>query len=227
MLASTVATFQDNSSHGEDSLLVRDLGGGAFLDVVLDGVTGHGGEEASRSVAAALEAASISSIDDVIAVLEDQNEEFFQVGGGRFLLTTVSGALYLEGKLHIVSAGDSPAYHLHGSSFDQLAGRIGGLLRGGAVKVIGGDETLTLTRVEIDIGPGDRLMLATDGVSDNLETSDLKGIVQDATSVEQASSKVQTTVKERLDAGLAPSAMGGRYWHDDQTAVFRFFDAGD
>ena len=56
MLASSVATFQDNSSHGEDSFLVRDLGSGAFLDVVLDGVTGHGGEEASQSVAAALDA---------------------------------------------------------------------------------------------------------------------------------------------------------------------------
>ena len=47
MIPSTYATFQDNSSHGEDSLLVKDLGGGSFLDVVLDGVTGHGGGEAS------------------------------------------------------------------------------------------------------------------------------------------------------------------------------------
>jgi serine/threonine protein phosphatase PrpC len=110
MLASTVATLQDNSTHGEDSYLVRDLGNNAFLDVVLDGVTGHGGEEASRSVAEALESASISSIEDVIAILEDQNEEFFQVGGGRFLLTTVSAALFLGEKLYVISAGDSPAY---------------------------------------------------------------------------------------------------------------------
>ena len=226
MLASSVATFQDNSSHGEDSFLVRDLGSGAFLDVVSDGGTGHGGEEASQSVAAALDAVTINSIDDIVAVLDDQNEEFFQVGGGRFLLTTISAALYLDGKLYIVSAGDSPAYHSHGDAFDQLAGRIGGLLRGGAVKVIGGDSTLTLTRLEVDIQPGDRILLATDGVSDNLDNSDLRGIIQLAASVEDASSSVQGTVKERLEAGLAPSALGGRYRHDDQTAVFRFFDAG-
>ena len=37
MLASEVATLQDNSIHGEDSYLTRDLGGNAFLDVVMDG----------------------------------------------------------------------------------------------------------------------------------------------------------------------------------------------
>ena len=36
MLASTVTTMQDNSAHGEDSFLSKDLGGGEFLDVVLD-----------------------------------------------------------------------------------------------------------------------------------------------------------------------------------------------
>ncbi|GIS94209.1 MAG: hypothetical protein CM1200mP22_14460 [Dehalococcoidia bacterium] len=50
MLASTVTTMQDNSAHGEDSFLSKDLGGGEFLDVVLDGVTGHGGEQASNEL---------------------------------------------------------------------------------------------------------------------------------------------------------------------------------
>ena len=43
MLISKVATLQDNSAHGDDSFLSRDLGDNAFLDVVMDGVTGHGG----------------------------------------------------------------------------------------------------------------------------------------------------------------------------------------
>ena len=50
MLESTVASFQDNSAHGEDNFLIRDLGNGNFFDAVMDGVTGHGGEEASQSV---------------------------------------------------------------------------------------------------------------------------------------------------------------------------------
>ena len=43
MVASTFSTLHDNSAHGEDNLLTRDLGTGEFLDVVMDGVTGHGG----------------------------------------------------------------------------------------------------------------------------------------------------------------------------------------
>ena len=122
MIASIYATFQDNSTHGEDSFLVKDLGDGKFLDVVLDGVTGHGGEEASQSVAEALNSADITSLDDVVGVLERMNAEFFQVGGGRFLLTTVSAAIYQGDQLLTVSAGDSPIYHIRADSYQQLQG---------------------------------------------------------------------------------------------------------
>ena len=223
MLASVVATLQDNSTHGEDSFLVRDLGDNVFLDVVLDGVTGHGGEEASRSVAEALETAPITSIEDVIAVLEDQNDEFFQVGGGRFLLTTVSAILFLGEKLYIISAGDSPAYYIRPDSYRQLAGRIGGLLRGGATRVIGGEQELTLTRTELSVEPGDRLVLATDGITDNLESGQLIDLVRNATTPEEASQQVKGMVDRRLEQGFAPTALGGRLRHDDQTAIFRFF----
>ena len=112
-LTSVVATLFDNSTHGEDSYLIRDLGNGHFLDAVMDGVTGHGGEEASTSVAQALEAANISSPQDVIAVLEEQNSDFFQVGGGRFLLTTVSVALYLAAPCTL-SAPETVPYSTYG-----------------------------------------------------------------------------------------------------------------
>ena len=69
MISSLYHTFQDNSSHGEDSFLVKDLGQNSFLDVVLDGVTGHGGGEASQNVAQALSDSTITSMDDVIEIL--------------------------------------------------------------------------------------------------------------------------------------------------------------
>lgn len=223
MIASTYATLQDNSTHGEDSFLVLDLGNNSFLDVVLDGVTGHGGEEASSSVAEALKASSIKSLADVVAVLEDMNEEFFQVGGGRFLLTTVSAALYQDDRVYAINAGDSPIYHIRGGSHQQLAGRVAGLLRPGGTKVIGGEEKLNLTRNEITIEPGDRLVVATDGISDNLHVSELVQLIRDAASPEAASKWVKAVVDEHLERGLAPELLGARYRHDDQTAIFRFF----
>ena len=223
MLASTYATFQNNSTHGEDSFLIKDLGGGNHLDVVLDGVTGHGGGEASQGVAEALETASIASPGDLIAVLEDQNAEFFQVGGGRFLLTTITVALMLDGTVHVIHTGDSPLYHIQEDSFSQLAGRIGGLLRPGANKVLGSSEELSLSSLEITVAAGDRLLLATDGISDNLPTAELVQAVRDAASPDEAASRIKSMVETSLEHGVVPEQMGGRYRHDDQTAILRFF----
>ena len=223
MISSVYATFQDNSSHGEDSFLVRDLGGGSFLDVVMDGVTGHGGGEASKELASALEAASISSAEDVTAVLEEMNEEFFQVGGGRFLLTTVSVALYQGDRIIALNAGDSPIYHIGPDVHQQMGGRVGGLLRPGGTKVIGGEEKLTLYRAELAVSPGDRLIIASDGVSDNVHIDELVGIIRNAASPEAAAEETKALIDVHLEQGLAPELLGARYRHDDQTAVIRFF----
>ena len=146
---SNYTTFQDNTTHGEDSFLVKQLGGAKYLDVVLDGVTGHGGGEASRGVAEALEAASIDSINQLLEVIEEQNAEFYQVGGVIFLLTTITAVLSLDGLTHLVHACDSPFYLIKSDSYQQLSGRIGGLMRPGSTKVIGSAESIDLNVVEI------------------------------------------------------------------------------
>lgn len=224
-LASSVATLFDNSTHGEDSYLIRDLGNGHFLDAVMDGVTGHGGEEASRSVAEALEAATISSPEDVISVLEEQNGDFFQVGGGRFLLTTASVALFLGGPLYVISAGDSPVFHIRYGEFQQLSGRIGGILRMGTAKAIGAGQDLNLHRTEVDLAAGDRLVTASDGVTDNVNPAELAEFVSNAASPESASETVKQAINDRLERGITPELLGGRFRHDDQTGIFRFFPA--
>ena len=223
MLASVVATLFDNATHGEDSYLIKDLGGGCFLDAVMDGVTGHGGEEASRSVAEALEAASISSPEDVVAVLEEQNGDFFQVGGGRFLLTTASVALFLGGPLYVISAGDSPVFHIRQGEHQQLSGRIGGILRMGTAQAIGASQGLNLHRTEVEIEDGDRLVTASDGITDNVNPSELAGLVSNAESPEAASEIIKKTIDDRLERGITPELLGGRFRHDDQTGIFRFF----
>ena len=224
-LASAFATLFDNSTHGEDSYLIRDLGNGHFLDAVMDGVTGHGGEEASRSVAEALEAAAINSPEDVISVLEEQNGDFFQVGGGRFLLTTASVALFLGGPLYVISAGDSPVFHIRAGEYQQLSGRIGGILRMGTAKAIGAGQDLVLHRTEVSLSAGDRLVTASDGVTDNVNPSEIAQFVSDAVSPESASEAIKQAIDDRLERGITPELLGGRFRHDDQTGIFRFFQA--
>ncbi len=222
-LTSFVATLYDNTTHGEDSYLIRDLGNGLFLDAVMDGVTGHGGEEASQSVAQALESVSIASPDDIVAVLEEQNADFFQVGGGRFLLTTVSVALFLGGPLYIISAGDSPIFHIRGEECKQLSGRIGGILRMGTAKAIGAGEDLVLQRTEVALEAGDRLVTASDGVTDNVNMAELAEFIRNADTPEAASTAIKQAIDDRLERGITPELLGGRFRHDDQTGIFRFF----
>ena len=219
---SNYTTFQDNTTHGEDSFLVRDLGGDNYLDVVLDGVTGHGGGEASRGVAGALGDAPMRSIEDLLGVIEEQNSEFYQVGGGRFLLTTITAVLCLDGSTHVVHAGDSPFYLVKTDSHQQISGRIGGLMRPGSTKVIGSAESLDMNVVEVFPETGDRILLATDGVSDNLSAGELVEIIRAGKSPQEVITSIENMIKERLEGGTVPHQMGGRYRHDDQTGIIRF-----
>jgi serine/threonine protein phosphatase PrpC len=161
----------------------------------------------------------------VVAVLEQVNEEFFQVGGGRFLLSTIAAALFLNGRLYVISAGDSPVYLVRGATFEQLSGRRGGFLPVGAARAVGAAERLELIRTELSVEPGDRLVLATDGVSDNLAAEELAEIVRAAPSAAKAAEQVNGLIETRIKEGRTPSMLGGRFRHDDRTAIFRVFEA--
>ena len=226
MLASSVATLLDNSIHGEDNHLTRDLGNNTFLDAVMDGVTGHGGGEASRSLVEALAEAPIKSAEDVVELLAQVNDEFYQAGGGRFLLTTVSAALFLNDRLYVIGAGDSPVYLIKPDSVEQLSGRVGGFLHVGVARAIGASPRLdNLSRTDVAVVPGTRLVLATDGLSDNLHTDELAEMVRRAYSAEEAAEEVNSVIATRIKEGRVPELLGRRFRHDDRTAIFRFFNS--
>lgn len=224
MATSNFSTLQDNSAHGEDSLLTRDLGGDEFLDVVMDGVTGHGGADASRELTEALSQGEINTVDDIVAILEDVNDEFYQVGQGRFLLTTVSAALYRGGRMNVIAAGDSPIFLVTNDSHQRLCGRAGGFLHVGVARAIGAAAELgDLSKVELEIEPGARLVLATDGVTDNMQAEELAEIVRTSSSAEEATNRLEEVIRERLVEGRVPETLGVRFRYDDRTAIVRFF----
>ena len=224
MAASTFSTLQDNSAHGEDNLLTRDLGNGDFLDVVMDGVTGHGGAEASRELGEALAESKADSIEDIAATINDVNEEFFGVGAGRFLLTTVSVALYRGGRLYVAAAGDSPVVLVTPDSHDRLCGRLGGFLHVGVARAVGAAASLgAMARRDIDIQPGARVVLATDGVTDNMDITELADIVRSSATPEEATGRIEEIIAGRLVEGRVPEKLGVRFRYDDRTAIVRFF----
>ena len=225
MVASTFSTLQDNSAHGEDNLLTRDLGNGDFLDVVMDGVTGHGGAEASRELGEALQQSPTDSIDDISTAITDVNREFFDVGGGRFLLTTVSVALYRGGRLYVAAAGDSPIFLVTPDSHERLCGRLGGFLHVGVARAVGAAAGLgQMVQKDVTIEPGVKLVLATDGVTDNMDVDELADIVRTSSTPEEAAGRIEEIIAGRLVEGRVPEKLGVRFRRDDRTAIIRFFE---
>ena len=221
----TASSFQDNSSHGEDCLTIRELGSTASLDAVLDGVTHCEGGYASGFTAQLLQEAPIEDLTDLMAVLEQANSTLFQSGRGRRLLSTVTVALKLGDELHVISAGDSPAYLLRGGEVHELtpiakAGTLPGLA-GGAV---GFHEKFTYEYKVLTLQPYDRLILVTDGLSSNVFPEQLAAIIRTAPSPQEAVFALQELANEkrRLHVGRADSY--GTFKEDDRTAIFRYFD---
>jgi len=95
-------------------------------------------------------------------------------------------------------------------------------MRPGSTKVIGSAESLDMNVEEIFPETRDRILLATDGVSDNLSAGELVEIIRAAGSPQEVMSNIENMIKERLDGGTVPHQMGGRYRHDDQTGIIRF-----
>jgi serine/threonine protein phosphatase PrpC len=225
MLASTVITMQDNSAHGEDSFLSKDLGNGEFLDVVMDGVTGHGGGQASTELKEALDSEELNNSDDIVKLLTEVNADFYSVGSGRFLLTTVSAVLGRSDNIQIVSAGDSPVFLINKDGHQRLSGHAGGFLHVGVARAIGASEELGApAHVEITPTRGDRILLATDGITDNMSIEELAEVIRNAATAEQAAEEIEKIIKDRLQEGRVPETIGVRFRSDDRTSIIRFFD---
>lgn len=222
MLTTTVAILHDNTGHGEDQYLVRPLDNNAFLDAVMDGVTGRRGWEASQTLADALAVAPLTSPADLLAVLEDVNDQLYRRGWGRFLLTTIAAALCLDGTLYTMGAGDSPIVLIRSETSQLLSSRISGLSPLGPPRAIGASQQLgNLYRHEVTLAPGDRVVLATDGVMDTVPRQELVDIVRSAASPDAVVQQLHTLLTTRQEEAQAR----GETRRDDWTAIVRFFSA--
>lgn len=224
MLANTVAILHDNTVHGDDSYLVRSLGEYACLDAVMDGVTGRHGGEASRAVMEALATASLTSPDDVVTVLEAVNQRLYQRGWGHWWLTTASVALCLDGTLSVVGAGDSPVFLIRSDTCQPLFSHIRGFGRTGTVRALGaGPRLCNLYRADITLEPNDRVVLATDGVTENITRCELVGIIRQAASPQAAAEHLTALLVTRCRTDQPSAPRGGSFRRDDWTAIVRFF----
>jgi hypothetical protein len=72
---------------------------------------------------------------------------------------------------------------------------------------------------------GDRIILATDGVTDNVTSCELVEIMRRAVSPDEVAGQLHSILTTRQAEGRLPAPLGGRFRDDDWTAIIRFFGA--
>jgi serine/threonine protein phosphatase PrpC len=90
--------------------------------------------------------------------------------------------------------------------------------------VIGASQDLRrLCRVQVPLLPGDRVVLATDGVTDNMTPGEIAEMVCRATSPDAAVACLRASMATRqaTEGFTVPSREP--FCHDDRTAIVRFF----
>lgn len=174
----------------EDSILVR-LDRGLFA--VADGMGGHeAGDVASRKVAEALQNLPIvygldQLVEQATGALQKVNQELIAMAASdnsdRTIGSTVVGLVLADGQFRCFWAGDSRAYRARDSRIEQLSrdhSLVQKLVDAGMLdpsgaedhpnanivtRAVGAAEQLEVDLVSGDALPGDRFLLASDGLT--------------------------------------------------------------
>lgn len=191
------------------------------LWVVADGMGGHSrGDRASQTIIEKL--LSFKPSEDTDATLSDLKERIHDanracrtLGNGKVMGSTVA-AMYVENDTcFLLWAGDSRIYRLRGGDLEQLTEdhslvqelcRMGELTPEEAenhpssnviTRAIGVHETLQIAIEKIEVKPGDRFLLCSDGLFKDVRRDEIHKRLA-TTSAEQA---LRDLVKQALDRG--------------------------
>lgn len=219
-----VVSYHDNSVHEEDAFVIRELSGTIALDAVLDGATGHGGKFASRFVAASLMGARCDSLDDLVTIIEAANRRLFQRGKGSFLLTTLAATLKTGDVLQILSVGDSTVYLISEGEIVALATTEKGPTPFGITSALGRHAKLSYSVKQITLQPHDRLVLMTDGITNNVAPTELASLIQPTASPQEAVSALQDLLHEKKSDNRGRADDHGGFTRDDATAIIRYLE---
>ena len=219
-----VASYLNNDPHGEDAFVIRELGDTESLDVVLDGVTRCEGAYASGFTSQMLQDAQINGLSDLVGVLEQANTILFENGKGRNLLTTVSAALKIQDELHVINLGDSPVFLIRGSEIRELSTVAqSAIFRSAMVGAVGLREEFGYEYTKLDLRPHDRLVLATDGLINNISPEEVVGCVQSSADPEDAITALKELIGEKKRLHKGRKEYFGTFRQDDETVILRYF----
>ncbi len=225
----------EHKHHGEDALLIRDvsLPENSFLAGVFDGVSeveeggrvvSGEGKPASSLTADFLAIGDIANISDVVKLLKQANAHLYETKGG-FARATATVALKIDDQLYVVNVGDSPAYLIRNGRIEKVLTT--------EDRVFGEPTSLTNSigqdpergfkfhSYEDVLKPGDRIVMVTDGISDNVHQDELAKMVAASATPQLAKEGLVRLLaeKEKNDVGIE----FGKFKRDDRTGIFLYF----
>lgn len=211
----------------EDSFLLRDttLDHGLVLArlAVADGMGGHeAGEVASRlaveCAARCLEGGTSDpdALRRAFELADAEIREFSRTrGNGASMGTTLTFTVVREDEAIVGHVGDSRAWLFHRGELKQITvdhSRVGRLLRSGVIseqETIGHPEANVLDQAlgagtvpqadvyRVGVGPGDVLVLSTDGLHGVLGRAEIEGVLREQSSMQQACVQLAALAQER------------------------------
>ena len=198
--------------HNEDAVLAQPP-----LFAVADGLGGHlAGEVASRIAVGALEAEAPHTPDPKAlaravraanaAVIEAAEEGRGRSGMG----TTLTAAVVVGTRIAIAQVGDSRAYLLSSQGLERLTqdhSMVADMIRRGTLteeearfhpnrsvitRALGSDPNMYADTYDVEAEPGDRLLLASDGLTGMLRDGEIAEILRSTTDPEEAAHALVT-----------------------------------
>jgi protein phosphatase len=222
----------------EDALLAADFGT-TVLAAVADGMGGHAAGEVASALAIKVlrdtfDDAPGQSGEALRTSIERANKAVWEASLAEPRLegmgtTLVAATVDAEGRATIANVGDSRAYVIDGPSArlvthdhtwvaEQVA--LGALdereaqrhpYRNILVRAIGtADDVQVDLFDEVALGPGEALLLVSDGVTSHLEAPDLAAVLDRVTSAQEAAESI---VREAVERGGSDNATAVVVWH--------------
>ena len=224
MTNGTHAHYFDNRAHGDDAVLSRELNSDSVLDVVLDGVSTGVGSRASNLTIDKLNNGRVRNINDIVRLLQEANDELYDATRG-VSLTTATTALKVGDQLYVVNVGDSPGYIVRNGKIIDLT-TMDKVPNNPAVvtNVVGFGPDFDVHTKQLGLESYDKLVLVTDGVSDNLYPEEIARIVEHEKTPELAASALERLLNERLSSNKGREDVFGTFKSDDRAAVIRYLD---
>ena len=234
------AVHFDNGKHSQDNYLTMVLGQYSVLDAVFDGLSIGDGKLASEMTARKLrselttgrlrDANRQARTEGVKKILSRVNTALLlynsrQHNSSYPAQTTATVSIKIGSQLYVINIGDSPAYLFREGKVEELT-TLDKSNDGPNVltQAIGANSSLYFHIRELMLKPGDRILLATDGITDNIYPDELyELVIKNADTPDEAVNRLETLLRIKKGKEEGREDFYKRFKNDDRTAIIRYF----